>query len=371
MIYSIFIILSVILLYIYHYNKNNNDVYINMIFFLMWVIFAIEFYTTKDYPVYYEGFYDNQEHWEYIYTVLIQMFKPFGFITFNAVVAAFEMFTFCFIFKKIVPPKYRWLSLAIIILNTDNLFIYMNLKRQFFAMMVSLWIIYFLLYSNYKYKYIYAFLSFLCAINIHSSAYISVGYFLLPLLNFRFNKIGIFVIVFLYLASYSFKLSSYSDLLTTFLMSYSNDSEYYEQYVLQQADYEGEESGRGFFNNIYNILLFIVLLIFNKKFNNTQFKFVLCAIFSLILMNILKGNFFRLYLYYSIFNHLIISIVLSILYAQRKMILYTTMMFLALAISIKSYLNAFVFDKVTYMTIKYKHFYTIFHEHPDKSDYLF
>lgn len=350
-----------------------NDTYINIIFFLMWIIFAIEFYTTKDYPVYYEGFYDNQEHWELIYTALIKMFRPFGFITFNAVITAFEMFTFCFIFKKIVPPKYRWISLAIIILNTDNLFIYMNLKRQFFAMMVSLWIIYFLLYSNYKYKYkyIYAFLTFLCAINIHSSAYISIGYFALPFLNFRFNKKGIFIIIFLYLASYSFKLSNYSDILTTFLTSSSNSSEYYEQYVTQQADYEGVDSGRGMFNNIYNILLFITLLIFNRKFNDTQFKLALCAIFSLIMMNILKGNFFRLYLYYSIFNHFIISIVLSILYTQRRKILYTTMMFLVLAISIKSYLNAFVLDKITYMTVKYKYFYTIFHEHPDKSDYLF
>lgn len=337
----------------------------------MWIIFAIEFYTTKDYPVYYEGFYDKREHWEYIYTVLIQLFKPLGFTTFNATIAAFEIFTFCFIFKKIVPQKYRWVSLAIIILDTNNLFIYMNLKRQFFAMMVSLWIIYFLLYSNYKHKHIFAFLTFLCAINIHSSAYISIGYFVLPFLNSRLNKRGIIIIALIYLASYSFKLSSFSDLLTLFLTTYSNSAEYYEQYVIQQADYEGSESGIGVFNSLYNIILFTVLLIFNKKFSNTQFKIALCAIFSLILMNILKGNFFRLYLYYSIFNHLAISIILPILLTQRKKLIYTTLITLALAISIKSYLNAFILDKVTYMTVKYKHFYTIFDTNPDKKDYKF
>lgn len=371
MTYSLFIILSAFLLIIYWQKKYKDERFINAIFFLMWVIFSIEFYTTRDYPVYYEGFYERREHWEFLYMLLVDLFQPFGFITFNACVSAFEIFTLCFIFKKIVPPRFRWVSLAVLILSTDNLFIFMNLKRQFFAMMVSMWIIYFLLYSNHKYRYIYAVLTFLCAINIHSSAYSAIGYFILPFLKTRLSKRAIFIIIAIFIASYSFRLSTFSDQLSFLLATSSGQAEYYEQYILQQADYEGNASEKGIFNLIFNFLLFLLLLIFNKSFDDKQYKFVLCSIASIILMNILKGNFFRLYLFYSIFNILTISLLLQVLYEKKKIAQCAVMLSLALAISTKSYLNAFVFDKVTYMTIKYKHFYTIFHKNTDKRDYLF
>ena len=372
MVYSVFVLLSAIMLCFYHYGKCRNDRCIDAIFLMMWVIFAIEFYTTKDYGGYYEGFYDERGHWELIYTLLVQLFRPLGFITFNACVSAFEIFTLCVIFKKIVPRQYRWISLAILILNTDNLFIFMNLKRQFFAMMVSMWIIYFLIYSNVKGKYLWSILIYLCAINIHTSAYVTIGYFILPLIKSRLNITAIVAIAIVYIASYTFHLSSLTDKLFLLLNSTSDNADYYGQYILQQGDYEDQARGIGSFVVLYNFLMFLFLLLFNKRFTGQQYKIVLCSILSFILMNILKGNFFRLYLYYSIFNIFSITFILSELKKRINLHqLYIMMLCLALILPLKSYSNAFITNKVSYMTVKYKHFYTIFHKHPDKKDYLF
>jgi len=373
MVYSLFVIFTIIILYIYHVGNCRNQKLIDLIFFLIWVIFAIEYYTTKDYPVYYKGFYalNLNENWEPIYRLLIAIFQPLGFIVFNACVAAFEIFTLCFFFKKIVSPHYRWISLCVLILDTNNLFLLMNFKRQFFAMMVALWIIHFLLYSVHKYKYILAALVFLCAINIHSSAYISIGYFALPLFKRRLNKPVIAVILLIYIASIGFALSSFSDQLMWLLNATGSNSDYYDAYILQQADYEGTSSGFGFFSILSNISLLLLLLIYNKDFDERQYKFLLCSVLSFILLNILKGNFYRLNLYYSIFNIFTISILLQILKNKKKQYLYTYMLCLTLAVPVKSYYNAFLSDKITFMTIKYKHFYTIFHSNPDKKDYLF
>ncbi len=373
MVYSVFVIFTAIILCKYHIGNCRNQKLIDAIFFLMWVIFAIEYYTTKDYSVYYNGFYSLRlnENWEPVYRILITIFQPLGFIVFNACVAAFEIFTLCFFFKKIVPPHYRWISLCVLILDTNNLFLLMNFKRQFFAMMVAIWIIYFLLYSAHKYKYVFAVLVFLCAINIHSSAYISAGYFALPLLKRRLNKTAIIVILLIYIASIGFALSSFSDQLMWLLNATGSNADYYDAYILQQADYEGTDSGMGFFTKLSNISLLGLLLFYNKDFDDRQYKFLLCSVISFMLMNILKGNFYRLYLYYSIFNIFTVSILLQILKNKKRQLLYVYMLCLTLAVPVKSYYNAFFSDKITFMTIKYKHFYTIFHLNPDKKDYLF
>lgn len=342
-----------------------------MIFFFMWIIFAIEYYTTKDYPVYYKGFktLNLNTNWEPLYRFLINIFQPFGFIVFNACVAAFEISTLCFFLKKIVPPHYRWVSLCILIFDTQNLLLFMNFKRQFLAIMVAIWIIYFLLYSRNKYRYIFAVLTFLCAINIHSSAYISIGYFALPFFKYRLNRIFIFIILLVYVVSIGFALPTFSDQMSTLLSLTGSNADYYNYYILEQSDYEGSANTMGFFSILNNISLLILLLFYNKDFDENQYKLLLCSVLSIILLNILVGNLYRLNLYFSIFNIFTVSLLLQKL--KNRQYIYIYMLCLTLAVPIKSYYNAFWSDKNSYMTIKFKHFYTIFHSNPDKKDYLF
>ena len=48
MVYNIFVLFVFFLLYLYYKGGYRKEKYINAIFFMMWVIFAIEYYTTKD-----------------------------------------------------------------------------------------------------------------------------------------------------------------------------------------------------------------------------------------------------------------------------------------------------------------------------------
>lgn len=72
------------------------------------MIFSIEYYTTIDYRVYYENFqFPPKGVWEPLYMLLVMIFKPFGYVFFNACMAAFEMYTLCFMIKNM------WISVGI------------------------------------------------------------------------------------------------------------------------------------------------------------------------------------------------------------------------------------------------------------------
>lgn len=373
MVYNIFVLFVFFLLYLYYKGGYRKEKYINAIFFMMWVIFAIEYYTTKDYPVYYENFYNNIEHWEPLYTFLMHLFRPLGFISFNAAVSAFEIFTLCFLYKKIVPPRYRWIGIVFLILNNDYLLIFMNLKRQFFAMACGLWVAYYSFCSENKRRYLYALIALVCAINIHTSGYVCAVFILLSFINKRMNKpliIGFFVI---YAVSFTFSLSAYAEYISQMMALTGESSDYYMQYLDQQAEYEKEGIGRNLtlVYRSFDILLFSLLLIYNKKATDKEYKFFLCSIIYFILGNILLGNFFRINLYFKIMNIISIPLILSkIRIHNTNQLLFYAYTFLCLAIPARLYYNTMFSDKYNYMTVKYKNFYTIFHDEVDKKDYM-
>lgn len=95
MVYNIFVLFSLVMLYLYYYSDYEKESCRKAIFVGMWLLFSIEFYSTKDYEVYYENFSRVHIHsiWEPLYRVLLAFFQPFGFYVFNSCVAAFEFFT--------------------------------------------------------------------------------------------------------------------------------------------------------------------------------------------------------------------------------------------------------------------------------------
>ncbi len=378
MAYNLFVLFCIVALLIYYKGGYKNEKCINSIFFAAWVIFSIEYYTTKDYVVYYENFHRIGEHiiWEPIYRFLLKIAQPIGFIPFNSMVAAFEMFTLCVIFKKVIPPKFMWVGVLILILDTSELFIFMNVKRQFFAMMISMWIFYFMAYSSSRLRYVYAIAMFLIAINVHTVAYISVLYFFVPLLRFRFGWLAIASILALYMAAFTFRLSELSEMMFGALdLLLSDDSDRYSRYIQEQGEYEDMEIAKAMFNSIFDISLMVLLLLYNKRFTQHQFNVAFFAIIGLFLGNILKGNIARANYFFDIFALFSVPIVLSYLRNDSRVLirkwLYYGMLLLSLALPVKSYYNAMSGTKVTFMTYKYRYFYTIFDKNPDKTDYLF
>ncbi len=359
--YNIFVLFSLLMLFQYYRSNYEQPIYINAIFVAMWVIFSIEFYTTRDYYIYYEGFTNAETHkiWEPLYVFLIEQFSPLGFKFFNACVAAFEIYTLSVIFKKAIPPKYIWVGILILLLHTSNLFLFMNWKRQFFAMMVAFWIIYFLLYSSHKYRYLFAIATYLCAINIHSSAIISIAYFALPFINKRIGKTGIGIFIALFVISFSFRLSSLAEMLVQFIgMTYGGDDRY-SIYISEIEGFEEESVVRGIIYQSFDLFVFVLLLIYNNRFSDTQYKLVLCSLLSYVLLNFLVGNIARLNAYFSIFNLLAIPILIFYINEDKKKWLYIAVLLASLLPPAKSYYNAMSGTKITYMTAKYSEFYSI------------
>ena len=149
----------------------------------------------------------------------------------------------------------------------------------------------------------------------------------------------------------------------------------YALYVDYQDKGQAEKIVSGIFVQSFQIILFILLLIYNKRVSVTQYKLFLLSIIALIFGNFLIGDFFRLNLYYSITFLFTTPILLSYIHRDMSSIfmfcLYWGFMALALLSPVKSYYNAMSGTKVSYMTVKMKHFYTIFDENPDKSSYSF
>lgn len=380
MVYNIFVLFSLVMLYLYYYSDYEKESCRKAIFVGMWLLFSIEFYSTKDYEVYYENFSRVHIHsiWEPLYRVLLAFFQPFGFYVFNSCVAAFEFFTLYVFFKHAVPKKYLWLAILMLVLNTEGLFYYMCIKRQFLAICVSLWILYFILYSDNRLRYLWAVVLFICAVNIHTSAYVAVGYFILPLIRFRLNIIFAILVALIYVGSVSFQMSSYSDMLYEMVSLVEDDdmgNNRYGLYVDYQESGQFEKVMAGMFVQLYQISLFVLLLIYNKRVSDTQYKLFLLSIAALIFGNFLVGDFVRLNLYYNIAFLFTTPILLSYIHKDMSSLfvacVYWGFLTLSLMNPVKSYYNAMSGEKVSYMTIKMKHFYTIFDENPDKSSYSF
>jgi len=376
MIYHIFVLFSIVCFYLYYKEGYRKDIYLKLVFFAMFVIFSIEYYTTQDYSVYYYGFYHaSSEHWESLYMFLVKLFNPIGFVAFNGLCSAFEIFTLYFLFRKIVPPKYIWIGVMFFILNTNYLFLYMNVKRQFLAMALIMWVAYFLFYSRsnktffsinfVKRKHFYAIICLFSGVMIHSSAYMGLFLFLFFFIKKRISIPFVIVLISIYFASFTFRLSDYMKILNA-IIAYTTDSNYYSAYALQQQDYEVEGRIVTFFYQSFDFLLLALLLIYNRKFTNREYPLVLSSIIGLILFNIFFGNFFRLNFYLSMFNVFTIPLLISKIKSK-----YIRLIFLvfAVAMPVKLYYNAmFTKDKTSYMTAKYKYFYTIFDSKVDKRD---
>jgi len=377
MIYNIFVLFSLLMSFLYYRSDYKRDEYINSIFAAMWALFSIEYYTTFDYFIYADNFDRPAVHaiWEPLYQLLLQIFQPFGFKVFNSCMAAFELYTLCFILKRAVPKNFLWIGLTILILDPQRLFLFMDIKRQFLAMMMSMWILYFMIYSTAKYRYLFAVIAFLAAVNVHTSAYASVAYFIIPLIRFRLNKIVWIVIIALFFGGLSFKFSEFSELLSTALEFVQNDNldNRYEYYISEQEKFEEFGIGDGIVTMFYSVLTLLLLLFYNKQTDKKQYPWFLMSIIGILLNNILFGSFYRLNCYFEISYIVTTPILLNFmkqdLTSTLKKAVYVVFLSLSLFLPAKSYLFTMTGVKVDYTMAKYRYFYTIFDDIPDKKSY--
>ena len=375
---NIFVVFTLIMLWQYYRSGFEKTSCINAIFAGMWVLFSIEYFVTNDYIVYHTGFYDEsiQTIWEPLYRLLLRLFAPLGFTVFNSAVAAFEMFTLCFMFKRFCPKHYMWVGILFFILDVSNMMSYMCFKRQFLAQMVAIWTLYFMIDSQNRFRYAWAAFAFVCAVNIHTSAYAALAYFILPLFRLRIGKIGMSVVGLLFIGSLSFQRAGYSELLDTALtLVQGKDSDRYGSYITDIEDEETEDFAAGKAEIAFNMFYLLLLLYYNRSISRTYFWLFLLSIFSILLRIMLVGDLYRLSFYFSIVNFFTIPILLVQLGQQPSSLLrravYLIFLTSMIVIPAKSYYNAMSGSKVSYITARFKKYNTIFDEAPDLTEFQF
>ncbi len=373
---NIFVVFTMIMLWQYYRSGFERQSCIDVIFAGMWVLFAIEYHVTNDYFGYSTGFEDQSVHyiWEPLYRTLVELAHPIGFQAFNACVAAFEIFTLCFMFKRFCPRQYMWVGIMIFVLDMGNMMTYMCLKRQFFAQMVAMWTLYFIIGSQNSKRYLWAVITLICAVNIHSASYIAVLYFILPLIKVRIGKKGIALIMLLFVGSMSFQLAGYADLLSSGLeLMMGKDSDRYGGYIDDMEDLQGEVTA-GKVQVAFQLFYLIVLLIYNKRVTLEQYRLFICSIIGVLFAAMFVGDLYRLSFYFSIANFFTIPMLLTQLDLTEQLrhkAVYMVLFGVSMAIAGKSYYNTMSGTKVTYMTAHIKDFTTIFDESPDKTLYMF
>lgn len=385
MLINILLILTLLMLYAFYKSKFERYECIDIIFFGMWICYAVEYYATTDYPVYYENFDRTYIHviWEPGYRLLLMLFQPFGFYVFNAVVAAFEMYTLCFMFKKFCPPRYMWIGILIYLLDVDNMLGYMCLKRQFFAMAISLWTLYYTCWSVNKRRWLYAGVLFVASLSIHTSALVTVAYFVVPFIRIRLNYVIMSILSIVFLWSLTFDIVDYADQLMDLYNIIGDKNANYERYGQYIDELDDSLVGNvlskvGPLVALTYIASFALLLFCSRRVGDRQYRLVLLSLFSYIFGNMLIGDLYRLNHYFTMTTFFTLPIVSDYLMEDGHRLhkhVYKAVavccMVLWLGNPARSYYNAFSGTKVSFMTLRYKHFPTIFDQNVDKSVYLF
>lgn len=374
---NIFVVFTLFMLWQYYRSGFERQSCIDAIFAAMWVLFAIEYHVTNDYYGYSTGFDDPSVHylWEPLYRWLVEVANPIGFVTFNAIIAAFEIYTLCFMFKRFCPRNYMWVGILIFVLDLTNMMTYMCLKRQFFAQMVAIWALYFTVGTQMRLRYLWATIVLICAVNIHTSAYIALFYFIVPLIKLRIGKKGMVAIALLFVGCMSFQLSGYADMLSTGLdLFLGKDSDRYGLYIEDMDDLQGDWAA-GKIQLIIQLFLLVMLLAYNKRVTLEQYWLFLLSIVGILLSVMLVGDLYRLSMYFSILNSFTVPILLTQFDLQtasiRQKSVYALLLSCMLLVAAKSYYNTMSGSKVSYFTAGFRNFTTIFDEAPDMTTYQF
>lgn len=378
MVLGLFLLFVCIMLWAYWRTDFEQDRFIDAIFVAMWVLFAIESWVTTDYIVYCPGFTDSttQELWEPLYVLWVRICQPLGFVAFNAINNAFEIFTLCFMLKRFCPKRYLWLAILLFICANQGMMVYMCIKRQFLAQMVAIWALYLVNFTEWRWRWLIGILCVAAATQIHTSAIMAVGYLLLPLVRWRLNWLACLIFAGALIGSISFSLSDYIDQLSTILETLSGDSGTLEEHYGLYLDEEDlSEEIQMLATLILPVLLFVLVLFYNRRLTDGQYKLALLFLVSTILTNFLISDLARLNYYYNFTRFFMGAIILNVIAKERFNILragiYWCIILFSLYTPGRDFLNAITGRRCTYMQMRYRDFNTIFEDEPDKRVYGF
>ena len=144
----------------------------------------------------------NYRDIEPLFLYILKLAKPLSFFGWLMLCGTIELFLIYKITVKYVNKKYYWMTVFILMLNASHGLLMINSNRQSVSMLFT-WGIILSICQDSKdrkkniFKYLIAFVFYICAINIHTGAYSTILFLFIPLLVYFCNKLNtkLFIII--------------------------------------------------------------------------------------------------------------------------------------------------------------------------------
>jgi hypothetical protein len=253
-----------------HSKSNNNDYGLFGAFTLIFFFLALRYNYGTDYIGYLNLFTDIQINYElYIggsyriepgWAVLNKLFYPLGFFSLVILLAFFNCFVYYNFIQKYVERKYYWLALLIYFFNSNFLLIHLSAMRQSLAIALFLFSLDYLILK----KYLIFSAIILLAFSIHTSALFLFPVVIIVLLfSFKIKILHILFLEILFISLFIFGNIFKSHFYGIVILLFSSQ---YSQYEIL------EFSNPSLINAlVYSLLLFILLINYNKFPENYHF----------------------------------------------------------------------------------------------------
>lgn len=273
---------------------------------LMFIPFGLSFEMTNDWTGYYSRFYGENTgelQLESFYVFLMRICRPLGMIGFNMVCAAFNLSVYYLFIRKVVPKTYAWIFFAVFMLRIMLGFTLIDTNRQTLAISFVLLGVYVQLFLKDFFKnkrllyYAIIILCFLAAVNIHTSAFVTLPIIVLPYMCEKVKEWQLWVLFVLFLLTFVIDFRSLTSTFLTALSLFAGDNfDYFSQY-------SGELSLRSMSvpeQSIYGILLFLFIY-FYKFFKKEEKVLLICSMLFITFQGYVMFTLARTITYYRIF----------------------------------------------------------------------
>jgi hypothetical protein len=283
-IYIILVLLSVFFTWLQHVGSLKNGMRIS--FFLIFLFLALRYNYGNDYSSYYEEFISlqslqdedfyfkaNEVGWLYLNYFFKYLFGNTGFFIMMASMAALTCFVLYRFTTKYIPTKYYTFTIALLLLEPNNILVLSSAMRQSVAVAI------FLLSFDYliKRKFLKYLAGILIASLFHTSVLIFMTLILLNIVNWKIY-LPYILFVFIVLVVLLNNLKVIFDQIDFLLESQGSDYLFYTQQGFNENKY-----GLGF---AFSAFLYLSVLIVNRKIhkNLERIVFVKIAIVALLLL---------------------------------------------------------------------------------------
>lgn len=248
-------------------------------FILIFIFLAFRYDFGNDYGAYLNSFFSisGQRYtsildfiqFEPLWILLNYSFQHLGFFTMTAVLAFFNCMIYYRFIKKFVPENYYWFAIFIYVFYPSLMLINCSAMRQSIATMLFVFSLHYL-YDNKIVRYC---LCILLASLFHYTAILLAPFFLIAFIKKRIDR-NIAYLLFVFYLSLFFMGKIISPFLKHLIGIFSEKYEYYQ-------DAGNISSGLGF---IYYSLLFIIVLLYEKKQDHKSSLFFKISVVSFIIM---------------------------------------------------------------------------------------